>query len=457
MTTALRFPQGFRWGTAVSSHQVEGNNTNNQWWAWENVPGHIWHGDKSGIACNWWRQAERDFDLAAQLNQNALRFSLEWSRIEPEEGFFDQSALRRYRRMLEELHSRGIEPMVTLHHFTNPLWLEVKGGWENPDTVKKFRQYAVRVVEYLGDLVPMWCTVNEPGTYALQGYLTGLFPPGKKSFSRAFRVLANLLKAHGEAYRAIHMLDGKARVGLVKNLRPLAPKDPTSPTDVRLAHLFSYLFNDLGLRPAVDGWLRFPLSFRPAPFGPLIDSLDFVGVNYYSPTTVGFSPKAYRMLFMKWGVPEGVEVSDSGRYGPYGAIVPEGIYWAIKYASQFGKPIYITENGIPDADDDQRPQFILNHLAQVHRAMSEGYDVRGYYYWSLIDNFEWCEGWGLRFGLIALNTKTQKRTLRHSGEMYGKIAGENAITPEITSEYAPKAMEDGNSPAFAESLLRRFT
>jgi beta-glucosidase len=210
---------------------------------------------------------------------------------------------------------------------------------------------------------------------------------------------------------------------------------------VRFAHTLDYLFNELGLRPAVDGWLSFPLSLRPAPYGPLIDSLDFVGVNYYSPTVVEFDPRAYRTLFMEWGVPEGVEVSDSGRYGPYGAIVPEGLHWAVEYASRFGKPIYITENGLPDADDDQRPRFILTHLAQVYRALSEGYDVRGYYHWSLIDNFEWCEGWGLRFGLVALDVASQKRTLRRSGEMYGRIAGENAITPEIVSEYAPEAAE----------------
>ena len=438
----LEFPKGFLWGVAVSSHQVEGNNFNNQWWAWEQMPGNIWHGDKSGIACNWWENAEADFDLAQKMGINALRLSLEWSRIEPHEGQFDPSAIERYREMLEGLRQRGIDPMVTLHHFTNPLWLEVKGGWENPKVIDYFRRYVRYAVESLGDLTDKWCTVNEPVVYAMQSYLSGLFPPGKHSFLKAFRVLNHMLKAHGHAYRIIHYLRSDAKVGIAKNIRPLVPEDPFNPMDVRMARFLSYLFNELGLRPAYDGWLRPPLSFRLAPYYPLVDSLDFVGVNYYSPTVVKFNPLKFGQLFMEWGPPKDVELSDSGRYGPYGGVVPAGMRWAIKFASEFGKPIYVTENGIPDADDDVRPRFILTHLAQVHKAISEGYDVRGYYHWSLIDNFEWSEGWGLRFGLIELNVETQERKIRRSGEMYSEIIRENGITEEIVEKYVPEVKKD---------------
>src|SRR5262245_61823681 len=174
----LAFPKGFLWGVATSAHQVEGGNTNNSWYAWERS-GHIHTGESAGLACDWWEHAERDFDLAQGMGLNALRLSLEWSRIEPQPGVWDKAALARYRQMLLGLRTRGLEPLVTLHHFTNPLWLEERGAFLAPDAAERFVRYATHAVEELGDLCDFWCTINEPNVYALIGYVVGYFPPGR--------------------------------------------------------------------------------------------------------------------------------------------------------------------------------------------------------------------------------------------------------------------------------------
>ena len=431
----LAFPAGFLWGTATSSHQVEGNNSNNQWWAWEQQPGRIWHGDRSGLACDWWRHAEADFDRAAALGQNSHRLSLEWSRIEPQEGVFDDAALARYRQMLQSLHERGLQPMVTLHHFTNPLWLVERGEWENPQVVPHFQRYTARVVEALGDLVTLWCTVNEPAIYALLSYLRGRFPPGQHDPGAAFGVLANVLRGHAAAYHTIHRLRSDARVGLVKAVRGFEPANPASPLDRLIAGLQDRFFNDVSLLAARDGWLRFPLARLPRRHLPLANSLDFVGVNYYTRGLVAFDIRRAREAFGHESFRPGAELSDSGQLGPYSEIYPEGLYHALHKVAALGKPIMVTENGLPDADDDQRPRFLLTHLAQVHRALEEGLPIEGYYHWTLLDNFEWAEGWGLRFGLIEMDPETQERRIRPSGHLYAEICRANGITREMARRH----------------------
>ncbi|MGD9147565.1 MAG: glycoside hydrolase family 1 protein [Anaerolineae bacterium] len=437
----LTFPQGFLWGTATAAHQVEGDNTNNDWWAFEQRPGAIWHNDRSGLACDWWRNAERDFDLMAEMGHNAHRLSVEWSRIEPQEGVWDETAIARYRKMLTGLHQRSIEPMVTLCHFTLPLWLARKGGWQNPDAIGYFRRYVHHTVEELGDLVGLWCTINEPNVYVALGYLLGEHAPGQRSLRLYFRVLKHLLQAHAAAYRAIHALDGRAMVGLVKNLQIFEPLEPADALSPRLCRILGYLFNEITLKAAKDGRLRPPLSTGLQTHGPLKDSLDFVGLNYYYRERVSLRASKGTRIGVFQPTP-GAEVSDSGRHGPYGEIYPYGMYRALKQVASLGKPIYITENGLPDADDDQRPSFLLTHLAQVQRAIREGADVRGYYHWAFTDNFEWAEGWALRFGLVALDEKTQIRTPRPSSELYGRLIQANAITPEMVQRFAPDAMAE---------------
>ena len=432
----IRFPQGFLWGTATSSHQVEGNNTNNDWWEWEKGTGHIRDGHRSELACDWWNHAEQDFDLAQEMGQNAHRLSLEWSRIEPQEGEWDDDAMARYRQMLAGLRERGLEPMVTLHHFTNPLWLVEKGGWETEAVVPLFERYATKVAEELGDLVELWSVLNEPNVYAILSYAGGRWPPGKQNLLLAFRVLSNMLLAHGQAYQAIHRLQPRAKVGIAHAVRVFDPARPNSRLDRWAASIPDRIFNQLVLTALTEGVLAFPLTLnRKVP--DLVDSADFLGVNYYTRDMVAFDASRPHELFGRRFYTEGAEMGDGG----YSEVYPEGLYRLLKRLATYGKPIYITENGLPDEDDDQRPRFILTHLAAVHRAMEEGVPVKGYFHWSLVDNFEWAEGWTLRFGLIALDVETQERTVRRSGQLYGEICQAGAITQDMVRRYAPEMLD----------------
>jgi beta-glucosidase len=256
------FPKEFLWGTATSSHQVEGNNRNNDWWEWEKEPRHIRDGHRSKLACDWWNRAEQDFDLAQEMGQNAHRLSLEWSRIEPQEGEWDDDAIARYRQMLARLRERGLEPMVTLHHFTNPLWLVEKGGWETEAVVPLFERYVTKVAEELGDLIELWSVLNEPNVYVMLSYAGGHWPPGKQSLPLAFRVLSNMLLAHGRAYQAIHHLQPHAQVGIAHAMRVFDPTEPNSRLDRWAAWIPDYIFNRLILTALTEGVLAFPLALN---------------------------------------------------------------------------------------------------------------------------------------------------------------------------------------------------
>jgi beta-glucosidase len=421
-----RFPAGFLWGTATSAHQVEGQNSNNQWWDWEQQGGHIWHGDRSGDACDWWRNAEADFDRAAALGQNAHRLSIEWSRIEPCEGTFDQQVIERYREMLLGLRERGITPMVTLHHFTNPRWLEAQGGWLHPEAPARFARFAEYATRTLGDLCQLWCTINEPGVYAAFGYMLGTFPPGASDIVKTLRVGAALLRGHARAAAAIHHVDAALQVGIVHRMQMFDPIT-LAPQNVAIASILDYMFNETVLRALRTGRLPPPLGRGQVVPG-LRNSSDFLGLNYYARERVVFDPRRPQELFARRFTPPDVPQGDVTHEGKsYGEIYPTGMERALRRAGLLGQPIYICETGLPDADDDQRPDFLLSYLAAVHRAIVAGVDVRGVFLWTLVDNFEWLDGWGLRFGLYALDERTQRRTLRRSGALYAAIARANAI------------------------------
>lgn len=423
--TPMRFPAGFLWGTASSAHQVEGNNTNNQWWVDESVPGAIWHGDRSGLACDWWANAESDFDRMQAMGLNAHRLSVEWSRIEPRPGEFDSAAVDRYRALLDGLRRRGIEPMVCLHHFSNPLWLQKEGSWERPEVIERFQSFVRYTVAALSDLNTMWLTINEPQVYVNHCYQEGIFPPHKKNAVLALRVYRHMALAHGVAYQVIHTLQPHAQVGNASALRAFRPLRPDHSGDQLGAGVFRYMGDDIWLRALTTGRLLPPLGYGEF-HAPLRDSFDFVGVNYYTRTLIRFTPNPVA-LFGKRANPPDAEFSDSGRDGPYSFYAPDGLYELCVQLGTLGKPLYITENGLPDADDDQRPRWLLGHLAAAHRALQAGADLRGYYHWAFTDNFEWAEGWGLRFGLIELDPVTQVRTPRPSAALYSTIARENAL------------------------------
>lgn len=434
----LQFPAGFLWGTATSSHQVEGFNTNNQWWAFEQQPGAIWNGWKSGAACDWWRNAERDFDLMQQYNLQTHRMSIEWSRVEPEPGRFDHKALDRYRAMLAGLRARGLRPMVTLHHFTNPIWLETAGGWERPEVIARFQYYVRHTVAALGDLCDLWMTINEPLVYLAQGWFRGYWPPQKSAILPALHVYRHLLLAHAAAYQTIHALQPDAQVGVANAVRLFLPSNPDSPLDRFAGWLKRYIGEDIWFDGMQDGIVRPPLGLNQYSRA-LANSADYIGINYYSRDFVRFSPDPRRLFGSEHYAEEG-EYSDSGQRGIYSQLAPDGLYQIIRRVAKYGRPIYVTENGLPDHDDDQRPRWLLLFMQQVHRALQEGCDVRGYYHWTFTDNFEWSEGWGLRFGLVELDPVTQERRPRRSADMFAAIARENAITRATVAAYAPEIM-----------------
>jgi len=415
------FPHDFMWGVASSSHQVEGGCHNNQWAAWEKL-GRIKSGDQVGQACDWWNNAEEDFDLAQSLGVNALRLSLEWSRIEPSEGQWDEAALLRYRKMLTALHDRGIRPFVTLHHFTNPFWFEERGAFELPGSVVLFERYARRVASALRDLCSDWCTFNEPNVYAALGYFLGEFPPGRKGrFLQAAHVTRNLCLAHAAAYRAIHLLQPEASVGWAQHFVAFKPRRRKSRLDRWITDFVDKRFNENFAESIATGVAPFPLNKFGHDLAEVKDTCDYVGINYYSRLRAGFHLNSPKTLFFQLTVPPHKPQGDHGIELPYGEAYPKGLRRAVKRFKAFNKPVYILENGVPDREDRIRPWVLESSVKQMKRLLSDGVDLRGYFHWSLTDNFEWNEGWHLRFGLIEIDPRTQVRRPRPSAKIYEEI------------------------------------
>ncbi len=364
----VSFPKNFLWGAATSAHQVEGGNRND----WEKfLP--------AGAACDHYNRYEEDFDIAKQLGHNTHRFSLEWSRMEPEEGVFDEHEIEHYRKVIQAVRARGMEPFVTIWHWTLPLWVRDQGGWENKKTIDDFSRFCDIISRLLKD-VAFWITINEPMIYAMNGYMRGKWPPRKKSFFAFLRVLRHVLSAHKKAYEIIKQAAPRAQIGIAKN---------------------NVYFDGGFLQyPARWWWNHWFLQ-------KIKNHQDFIGLNYYFHNHIrGF----------RFNQNENKIISDMGW-----EIYPEGIYHALRELKKYNKPIYITENGIADAADAKRGKFIRDHLAQVHRSIQEGADVRGYFYWSLLDNFEWDSGYAARFGLVEVDYKTQVRKIRQSAWEYKKI------------------------------------
>lgn len=400
----LRFPEGFYWGPATSSYQVEGGIINNDWASFAKASGAQGLGERipfAGKACDHYHRFEEDFDIARKLSQNAHRFSIEWARVEPEEGRWNFEAVEHYREVLNALRKRHMEPFMTLWHFTLPLWLSQKGGWENKKSVEYFARYAEFLARQYGDLVKFWITLNEPLVYVGEAYLKKRWPPQRKSPRRANRVRKNLLRAHNEAYARLKEISKSFRVGVAKHFVHYVPARNDSFLDKQLVRVME--------------------NFEHGFLKKIGKKQDFIGFNYYRPVHLRFNVLKPGNFFMQELAPGG-DTTDMG-WG----IEPEGIYRILKKLKRYKKPIYITENGIADKKDEKRESFIKDHLAYVHKAIREGVNVKGYFYWSLLDNFEWTDGYGPKFGLVEVNFKTQKRTVRKSAYKYAKICRENGL------------------------------
>jgi beta-glucosidase len=429
------FPRGFLWGTATAAHQVEGHNTNNQWWAWEQA-GHT--RGASGLACDWWGGRWReDLDRAAETGQKAHRLSVEWSRIQPAPDRWDQDALERYRLILHGLRERGMTAMVTLHHFTDPLWLTERGGWETADVIPRFEEFVRKTVKALQEYCDLWCTINEPNGYVALGYVTGAMPPGGGGLPLALRAQANMARAHAAAYRAIHAIQPEARVGYALHCRPALPRHRWFPLDTLMAGV-RHLGVNLAFPSAIStGIMRTPLGRIATP--EVAGTQDYFGLNYYTTDSVRFDLLQPRELFTRAAFSGDADLGDSGMI----ANIPQGLYDAIRWVVRLypETPIFITENGIDSADDSIRPRYLAQHLHQIWRAVNFNWQIKGYFHWTLVDNFEWERGWTQRFGLWALDPENQKRTKRPSADLYEAICKSNSLSSEMVREYCPEVFD----------------
>lgn len=397
-----KFPQNFLWGAATSAHQVEGQNIHNDWWLAEQSQALK---EASGEACRHYDFYAQDFALAKELNHNCHRFSIEWSRIEPEEGRFDLLAVEHYRQVITELKIRGMEPIVTLHHFTNPAWFAQRGGWANSRLEKYFLRFVNKIVREFSGQVKFWITINEPLIYSSHSYLFGFWPPQERSIFQAAKVTFNMARAHIKAYQIIHKIYqekalAKPMVSIAANLQAFEICAPTLKNK-----LAGYLRHKLYNLYFIEKLLR-------------KKALDYIGVNYYSRNLVDARSWRIRALLL-----------DTCSYNHHPLpknslgwdIYPQGLYKLLIALKRYNKPVLIAENGICTEDDDLRWDYIRLHLEELHRAIGRGVKVLGYIYWSLIDNFEWDKGFAPRFGLVHVDYQTQKRTIKASARKLAQV------------------------------------
>lgn len=385
------FGDGFVWGTATAAHQVEGGNWNNDWWAWENDPANGCV-EPSGDACDHWNRYPEDLALLGELGYNAYRFSVEWSRVQPEAGLWSQVAIEHYRKVCECCLANGLSPMVTFHHFTTPRWVAARGGWESPDTADLFAAFCARVGGDLGDVIGWAATFNEPNVVALMGYQAGVFPPGKRN-TRARRDVTQVqLDAHRKGADALRAGPGSFPVGMTLSMTDFV---------------------------AVGGGEERVARYRAAGEDPWLHAAredDFIGVQTYTRRLIG--PDGPR------GNEPGVALTQMG-YEYW----PDALAGCIRRAASMldGTPIVVTENGISTDDDAQRVEFVRTALGGVLDCIAEGIDVRGYVYWSLLDNFEWAFGYRPKFGLVGVDRVTQQRDPKPSAAWLGAVARANRL------------------------------
>ncbi len=403
-----KFPEGFYWGSATASYQVEGGIENTDW-AQAAREGRV---PECGAACEHFTRYEADFDLAKELGHTAHRLSVEWARIEPVPGEFDARAIEHYRRVLQALHARKLKPYVTIWHFTQPLWFTLAGGFEQKNAPQIFARYSAHVVRELGDLCDHFSTMNEPNVFASNGWLRGSWPPfkrfaitdmvsitnsGKMLDSKAskgfkplflyFRVMKNLALAHNAAYHAIKKVSPQTEVSFVHHV--IVFDANWNPFNKIKAWIANYMWTYKFLNRTKH-------------------RCDSLGLNYYFYTQFG-DKRVWRKTDMDWN------------------FAPEKIEVALLMLAKSKLPLFVSEGGVADAADSMRAEYIKGQVLGTWRAIEKGADVRGHMYWSLLDNYEWALGFGMRFGLIAVDYKTQVRTPRPSAYVYKQICARNAV------------------------------
>lgn len=413
-----KLPRKFLIGTATAALQIEGGDKNNNWYRWSEL-GMVANGEHCITACDHWNRIDEDVQLMVDLGVDTYRLGLEWSRIQPEKDRFDEEAIAKYRYEIELLLSHDIKPLVTLWHFSHPLWFVNMGGWTNEAAIALYLNYTKYVLEHLGDLVSDWITFNEPNVFLTFGYFDGRWPPGEKGNVKLYlKAASHFIESHKKAYALIHDIRKKAGhkktlVGAAHHLRifDLYNHNPLS----RFArNLMDRLFHRIFLEGMTLGKSIFPVKSISRNLKEPCS--DFLGINYYTRDFIkgNFKPST---LFGDVLLNEDCEVNDLNW-----EIYPEGIKRICKKMhGKYKLPIFITENGTCDAKDAFRQEYIKTHLEKTLEAVKEGVDVQRFYYWTLMDNFEWTEGYEPRFGLYEVDFKTQERTLRKSGKYFKKV------------------------------------
>lgn len=459
----FNFPEGFLWGAATSHFQVEGHPVEigtrlSDWAQWTAQDGKIADSTTADKACEFYSRYASDIELCEKLNLNAFRLSLNWAALIPNaplsEGDnlqLDPAGVDYYRGILTALKANGITTFVTLFHFCLPYWLAEKGGWNEESTVRHFARFAELAADAFSDLVDYWITINEPLAYAYQGYIAGSWPPGlRNNYVAAFSCVRNMLEGHARAYHALHKRDPQAKVSFTMHWRPFKAKHWWHPLDHIVRYYRDYVFNHIFPEAIQNGVLRFPFPLNQrgllkkisGPVANLKGTLDWIAVNYYTRELCQFN---YKNPFDIFGT--AAEEHELPTNGMGWVSYPDGLYQLLtcdmapyRHAPDgTARQIIITENGfatdhpaeLSEGDwslsDDTRIQYMTSHLMAIHRAIRSGANVKGYLYWSLLDNFEWAEGLKLRFGLVRVSYPTQERTLRKSALVYAEFARQNAI------------------------------
>ncbi|PID98628.1 MAG: beta-glucosidase [Actinomycetales bacterium] len=412
-------------GTATAAIQIEGGDKNNNWYDYATLPGKIKDGSSPLRSTDHWNRWEEDTALMAELGLQTYRMGLEWSRIEPKPGEFDNAAIQHYRAEIQAILAADIVPLVTLHHFTNPSWFQGLGEWTAPESVDIWLRFVRKVVTELGDLVTDWVTINEPNVYATLCHLFKEGPPGRVSWQNLRLVLRHMAIAHVRAYRLIHELQQNPQVGFAHHARVFTPRNQNNPLQKIMSAVDEKLFQDVITDAALGGVWSPLLGRRPADIS-AGTYYDYLGLNYYSRSAV---------TGINDGTLPGRPINDLGW-----DIYPEGIVEVAKNLSErYPAPIWITENGTADNGNPVtgelevfRPRFILEHLKEI---ADSGLDFKRYYHWCFVDNWEWSEGEIPRFGLVHNDYETQTRTVKPSGQMISEIIAQGGVSTELIEKY----------------------
>lgn len=403
-------PDDFLWGVATSAFQLEGS-PHADWTSWDLIL------SERPDVTNHYTLYREDLQLLKELGVNAYRFSVEWSRIQPRENIWDNEAVAHYQEVIDILIENNIDPMVTLHHFTHPLWFIKKYPWHDDASIEKFLIFAEKMVRTLKG-VRYWITFNEPYVLVLAGYFEGCTPPGLRNVPLGEKALKNILASHGEAYDIIHSKIPDAMVSIAHNMAALAPWNRWNPLDRLLSRIAKHFYNHSLLDAFITGTLSVKFPFKRAveiPV-PIKGKLDFFGVNYYTRIHMRFNPFKKMGVEMRHRDIDGYGLTDMGW-----EIHPHGLEKVLRYASKLNVPLIITENGIATHDCQKKIRFMRRHVDAVERCIKDGIDVRGYFYWSLIDNYEWLQGLDARFGLYKVDFNTLERKPTNAAAYYSYL------------------------------------